>query len=408
MLLPILAASVLVPASAIHADEVEPWPDLPALVATPTTQGPAAPTCGGHGDVEWFSGTFDELCAAALRDGSLVFLYFSTDWCGRCKRMDRKAFSDAAVVRALRGTLCHAINAETASGRPLARRFAVQSFPALLVLDPDGAPRDRIGGYLESDELLRELERVRKNQQGTVAALRRAADASPETPEPRYALAKKLLSLGDEEGFEREVEVIRAADPEGRTRVSRRIGLDRALAAMDVRYLHSDRDVDALDTTALRAFLAVEPYDDILFEGWDVVARIEAHRARLLDELSRHTEAAEARASSRNAYSRAWPHCPPEHLAEFGNRMSWNLYQSAEELTPLELRLALRVARRASLAAPNAPHVLDTLACCYHVNGEYTRAIEVIRRCIAIDPRNDTWKRRLESFLAEASARHED
>ncbi len=124
---------------------------IPALRGTLVTEKPGIP---------WrpFS---EEALAAASRDGKPVLIDFSAAWCIPCHELDKKTFTDGAVVELardavpLRVDLTKSGPAETA----LNDRFSVRSVPTIIFIDAAGKEREdlRVAGFVDARELHRRL-----------------------------------------------------------------------------------------------------------------------------------------------------------------------------------------------------------------------------------------------------------
>ncbi len=115
---------------------------------------------GDHGRVEWFEGTFDQALAEAAKSKRIVLLDFWTKTCPYCKQLDRQTLNDNTVVEEARGFVCLPVDAESADGRPIAERYGITAWPALVYLESDGALRDRFAGFRGPQQLVREFHRV--------------------------------------------------------------------------------------------------------------------------------------------------------------------------------------------------------------------------------------------------------
>jgi thioredoxin-like negative regulator of GroEL len=112
----------------------------------------------------------------------------------------------------MKDVICLNIDAESEAGAPLAKKFGVRGYPALILLAPDGKVEDNIGGYLKPDKFKTEIQRVRSGE-GTVGGLRKKVAANPSNMDLRYQLASKLESLGDPTAMRSEVAEIRSSIP---------------------------------------------------------------------------------------------------------------------------------------------------------------------------------------------------
>lgn len=360
------------------------------LLASTAGAPPAQPVLDDHGKLPWIEGTFDELLARAQKEDRLIFIDFWTDWCGWCKRLDADTFSDDAVVEEMKDILCFSVDAESETGEPLARRYNVRGFPALILLNPDGSPRDQIGGYLPPDEFRKEIQRVRKDE-GTLNALRRAVERTPGDLQARYDYAVKLREMGDEEGYEGQIATIHELDPEDLSPVSRRLKLAELKMAIE----QQAKAGEQLDLAPIEAFLADEKEPELRFDGWAFVAAAYNFMVRTTSEPVR---ARGLLAKSREANRRAWKSCPEMHIGEFGNSLAYGLFEQRDEISSEDKLFALEVARKATEALGDDPNMLDTLACCLFMNGKAEEAIATIQRAIELDPENADWKERLVQF----------
>ena len=100
--------------------------------------------------INWSS--YDE----AQKDGSngrKYFIYFYSDHCGYCKRLESKTFTDAAVIDYINANY-KPVRVNAGSERKLAANFGIQGVPDLRFLSPKGESIARWPGYIESERLL--------------------------------------------------------------------------------------------------------------------------------------------------------------------------------------------------------------------------------------------------------------
>ncbi len=340
-----------------------------------------------RGKVTWFVGTYDELLAEAAKSKRIVFLDFFSRSNAYSKKLEKTTYVEAQVVSALRELLCFSIDADDKESKALRKRFQVQSPPALVFLDPDGTLRDQLSGYLAPEPFLKELARIQANV-GTFSDLRARIQRDGNDLDSRWLLACKLRSIGDLYGYEEQVAEIRDRDRERRTLAARRMRLEDLQTAASARY----------DLEPLYQFVASEKEPALLFEAWWRIWELEIEAARIVSEperakqhLLRHFAAARA----------LWPLVPPEHQRFLGNNIAWSFYENRAGAARVDLEFALSVAQKAVEAAPDAPYVVDTLACCLFALGKREEALLQVRRCIELDPQNPTWRERLALFEAQ-------
>ncbi|MFH1214158.1 MAG: thioredoxin fold domain-containing protein [Candidatus Neomarinimicrobiota bacterium] len=109
----------------------------------------------------WYG--FNEGLALASKEKKHVVIDFYTDWCGWCKVMDKKTFSDPVVNQYLFGNFIPIrINAEndtekltfkgkTYTPRELTRAFQVTGYPSIAFVSPEMEVLGVIPGYIEKD-----------------------------------------------------------------------------------------------------------------------------------------------------------------------------------------------------------------------------------------------------------------
>ncbi len=102
---------------------------------------------------------------APLIDGKektdkLILIDVYTDWCGWCKVMDQKTFSDPFVAKFMNDHfVCVKLNAEDkGEGTSLASALKVTGFPCTCILDVNKKANTNISGFAEPDTYLTKLK----------------------------------------------------------------------------------------------------------------------------------------------------------------------------------------------------------------------------------------------------------
>jgi len=364
-----------------------------ALVPTPVQPGKGS----GVEEVVWRAGGLERAVELARASGTPILLEFSADGCPWCARLHREAWVEREVVEELGNWTCVrldlTVDAEgvvaSQEAAELGNRFAVGRFPTLVALLPDGTPEDVVAGFLKPSAMLEELRRIRGGE-GTLSALeaRVAADASDH--EARYALALKRYSLGDPAGYDRELATIRRADPEGRSVPMRRM----AIAQMREEMFGCMRGARPVDPDPLVEFLEDEEHPSLACEGWSVLATVHRH----LGDPNGMVE----------AWRSAWDVAPDDERAATGNALAWDFWMLRAKLDPEELAFALEASEEACTLLGDArgddalrAAYLDTLACCYLMNGRRDRAVETMQECVRLAPSTPEYVQRLAEFRAE-------
>jgi thiol:disulfide interchange protein DsbD len=111
------------------------------------------------GRIQWFDEEAKAL-AESRRTGKPVLLVASAEWCAACRLLERKTWSDARVVAAVRARfipLRADLTAEGAETDALMKGYGVQELPTVLVClaqDCATGKARRAEGYLPPAEML--------------------------------------------------------------------------------------------------------------------------------------------------------------------------------------------------------------------------------------------------------------
>lgn len=94
--------------------------------------------------IKWLS-SLDDALALSRQTQKPVLVDAVTGWCGWCRKMDRDTYSDREVIELCSAFVCLRVNPEEDPG--FAAKYAVNEFPAILILKSDGTEIDRFYGY---------------------------------------------------------------------------------------------------------------------------------------------------------------------------------------------------------------------------------------------------------------------
>ncbi len=87
------------------------------------------------------------------------FIYFFSDHCGYCRKLEQKAFTNSDIIRYMNENFVP-VRVNTDKELELAQRYRVQGIPDLRFLSPEGDAIARWPGYTEADFLLALLKFV--------------------------------------------------------------------------------------------------------------------------------------------------------------------------------------------------------------------------------------------------------
>jgi len=101
--------------------------------------------------IAWHT-TLAEARKAAAESGKPIFVKFTAEWCGPCKRMDRSTFPNPDVGKTLASF--EAVKVDIDKYPDLAGKFGVQSIPTLIVMTPAGEITKRTSGALGASDFV--------------------------------------------------------------------------------------------------------------------------------------------------------------------------------------------------------------------------------------------------------------
>jgi len=89
------------------------------------------------------------------KENKPIFLDVYATWCGPCKKMKKKTFSNEKVGAFFNAHFINvAIDGETKEGRLLANQYGIMSYPSLLFVDGKGKVLEQGLGFHSVVELL--------------------------------------------------------------------------------------------------------------------------------------------------------------------------------------------------------------------------------------------------------------
>jgi thiol-disulfide isomerase/thioredoxin len=108
-----------------------------------------------NSSIQFEQGTWDEILAKAKKENKPIFLDAYASWCGPCKWMAANIFTQNGVAEFYNTKFINAkIDMEKGEGVKLAKKYQVQAYPTLLILNPDGEVLHRICGALQAEPFI--------------------------------------------------------------------------------------------------------------------------------------------------------------------------------------------------------------------------------------------------------------
>lgn len=96
--------------------------------------------------------------AEAERLKKPIMADFYTDWCGWCDKLDYEVYTDPQVNSLSNNFICVKINAD--KQKEIARKYDVNSYPAILFFNPDGSQAHKVNGYRDAEYFIATMEKI--------------------------------------------------------------------------------------------------------------------------------------------------------------------------------------------------------------------------------------------------------
>jgi thioredoxin 1 len=113
------------------------------VVAKPNKIRKEEPTVG----IQFFHGTFKEALAKAKKENKQVMMDCFTTWCGPCKFLKSKVFTDKALGEYMnKNFICVAMDYENGEGPAIAQMYPVGGYPTVFLMDSNGKVKKSFEG----------------------------------------------------------------------------------------------------------------------------------------------------------------------------------------------------------------------------------------------------------------------
>lgn len=128
----------------------------------------AAFAVSARAEVTFKNVAFAEALKQAKKEKKIVMVDYYTTWCGWCKVLDRKTYSNKDVgAYADANMIALKIDAEKGEGVQLSKQSSITGFPTIIFYDGDGRELHRVVGFVDASPF---LERMKMAVSANVAA----------------------------------------------------------------------------------------------------------------------------------------------------------------------------------------------------------------------------------------------
>lgn len=147
-------------------------------------------------------GAWSEISTMAKERNKIIFVDCYTSWCGPCKKLAKEVFPQKPVGEFFNANFINVkIDMEKGEGKALKEQFAVEAFPTMLFINPDGSVAHRVVGYRTAERLIEE-GKVAVDGSG-YGAMKKEYDAGNRDFDFVNKYMKALSSAGEKEELER-------------------------------------------------------------------------------------------------------------------------------------------------------------------------------------------------------------
>ncbi|HEY2932953.1 MAG TPA: tetratricopeptide repeat protein [Acidobacteriota bacterium] len=305
--------------------------------------------------VQWVK-SFDAATKQAAADGKFIVLDISASWCPPCQEMARTVYPSSQFIEFSKTQVFMLLDAETESeGVRLARRYNVEAYPTILILDAKGREIERLTGGRDTKEFIDELSEIFKNPVPFGELVDRARKETGDFA-LQYKVGKKLLENHDSN---KAIPFLQRAGALAASRdASERVG---SLFHLSLAYFKSGKYQESLD-----AIQQLEKIDARLAD----LNHIRLQKVQALVGLKRYDEADQIiKKELKAARSKAEMGKTQKLLASFpakyrkgGSEYGGLLAKARENLAKGKADAALDLGKQASEAAPQSAEVHMLLA----------------------------------------------
>ena len=106
--------------------------------------------------INFIEGNWPEALKQATAQHKLVFVDAYASWCGPCKMLKTRTFTDPQVIKFFNANFINlSMDMEQGQGPKLATQWGIQAYPTLIVFNAQGKPVMGTMGYMEPADLLK-------------------------------------------------------------------------------------------------------------------------------------------------------------------------------------------------------------------------------------------------------------
>lgn len=141
--------------------------------------------------------TFQEALVKAKAENRWIFLDAYTVWCGPCKQMADKVFTQEKVGEFFNKNFINVkYDMEKGDGPELAKRLGVGAYPTFVMIKPDGSLHQKLVGGMEADVLVEKVKAALQDTE-TIGALAKRYEAGERDKKFLAKYLEQLLAVSE-------------------------------------------------------------------------------------------------------------------------------------------------------------------------------------------------------------------
>jgi thioredoxin 1 len=111
--------------------------------------------------IHFFEGTFKEALLESKELNKPIFLDVYATWCGPCIQLKKTTFKDEAAGNYFNANFINiTVDGETQEGKELIKKYNINAYPTLLIVDSKGDVKTRTIGFQTPDILINFGKRI--------------------------------------------------------------------------------------------------------------------------------------------------------------------------------------------------------------------------------------------------------
>jgi thioredoxin 1 len=110
---------------------------------------------GAVAGIQFTEGSWKSILDKAKKEKKMIFLDAYASWCGPCKMLQKKIFTQQAVGDYFNANFINVkIDMEVGEGPALSQRYPLDAYPTLFIIDGNGKLVSKAVGALEANDLI--------------------------------------------------------------------------------------------------------------------------------------------------------------------------------------------------------------------------------------------------------------